>query len=154
MAKGKRAGRGEGSIYQRSDKRGKKWVASFIVEETGKRQYIYKETRKEAAEALREALQAQKQGTLATGHDQKLKDFLEQWLEEERRPNIRLSSYARYRTIITRHITPALGNIGVKKLTPQHLQHFYSEKEKEGLSKSSIQDIHQEACMSAITSTE
>jgi hypothetical protein len=31
MTKGKRAGRGEGSIYQRNDKRGKKWVASFIV---------------------------------------------------------------------------------------------------------------------------
>jgi integrase len=140
MAKGKRAGRGEGSIYQRkSDKR---WVASFLVEETGKRQYLYRDTRKEAYDALHEALQAQKQGMLATGRDQKLKDFLEQWLEEERRPNIRLSSYARYRTIITRHINPSLGNISVRKLTPQHIQHFYSEKEKEGLSKSSIQDRH------------
>ncbi len=45
MAKGKHAGRGEGSIYQRKDRRSKQWVASFIVEETGKCRYIYKETR-------------------------------------------------------------------------------------------------------------
>lgn len=48
MAKSRQRGHGEGSIYQRkSDGR---WVASFIIEETGRRKYLYGDTRKEVAE--------------------------------------------------------------------------------------------------------
>jgi integrase len=142
MAKGKRAGRGEGSIYQRNDKRGKKWVASFIVEETGKRQYIYKETRKEAAEALREALQAQKQGTLATGPKQKLKDYLVRWFDEMQKPNLRDSTIERYENCIYKHILPALGHIELQKLTAQQIQSFYNSKRQAGYAAESVINFH------------
>jgi len=143
MAKGKRAGRGEGSVYQRNDKRGKKWVASFIVEETGKRQYIYKETRKEAVEALRDALQAQKQGTLATGPKQTVGQYLEHWLENALKPPaIRISSHIRYKGLLYNHILPAFGHVQLQKLTTEHLERLYTKLQKEGYSSHTIRGIH------------
>src|SRR5450759_5036213 len=136
MPKGKRAGRGEGSLYQRkSDKR---WVASFLVEETGKRQYLYRDTRKEAYDALHEALQAQKQGTLATGPKQKLKDYLVRWFDEVQKPNLRDSAIERYENCIYKHILPALGHIELQKLTAQHVQSFYNSKRKAGYAAESV----------------
>jgi integrase len=140
MPKGKRAGRGEGSLYQRkSDKR---WVASFLVEETGKRQYLYRDTRKEAYDALHEALQAQKQGTLATGPKQKLKDYLVRWFDEVQKPNLRDSAIERYENCIYKHILPALGHIELQKLTAQHVQSFYNSKRKAGYAAESVITLH------------
>jgi integrase len=140
MPKGKRAGRGEGSLYQRkSDKR---WVASFLVEETGKRQYLYRDTRKEAYDALHEALQAQKQGTLATGPKQKFKDYLVQWFEEVQKPDLRESSIERYETCMYKHILPALGHIPLQKLTAQQIQSFYNSKRKAGYAPESVITLH------------
>jgi integrase len=133
---------GSGSIYQRSDDRGKKWVASFIVEETGKRKYIYKDTRKEAHDALQEALQAQKQGTLATGRKQKFKDYLVRWFEEVQKPDLRDSSIERYENCIYKHILPALGHVELQKLTAQQIQSFYTSKRKAGYAPESIITLH------------
>ncbi len=140
MPKGKRAGRGEGSIYQRkSDKR---WVASFLVEETGKRQYFYRDTRKEAYDALHEALQAQKQGILATGPKQKFKDYLVRWFDEVQKPDLRESSIERYENCIYKHILPALGHIELQKLTAQQIQGFYNNKRKAGYAAESVITLH------------
>ncbi len=142
MPKGKRAGRGEGSIYQRKDRRNKQWVASFLVEETGRRQYLYRDTRKEAYDALHEALQAQKQGTLATGPKQKLKDYLVRWFDEVQKPDLRESSIQRYENCIYKHILPALGHIELQKLTAQQIQSFYNSKRKAGYAAESVITLH------------
>src|SRR6266487_1718139 len=140
MTKGKRRGRGEGSIYQRkSDGR---WTGSFLVEETGKRRSVYGETRKEAYEKLQQALQAQKQGTLATGPKQKLKDYLLRWFDEVQKPNLRDSTIERYENCIYKHILPALGHIELKKLTAQQIQSFYNSKRKAGYAAESVINFH------------
>ncbi len=141
MAKGKHAGRGEGSVYQRkSDGR---WVASFIAEETGKRQYLYREKRSEAVEALREVLQAQKQGTLATGPKQTVRQYLEHWLENGLKPPaIRISSHVRYRGLLYNHILPAFGHVQLQKLTAEYLERLYTKLQKEGYSSHTIRGIH------------
>jgi integrase len=69
-------GHGEGSIYQRKDGR---WTASITLEDR-KRKTFYGKTRKEVQELLKNALHQQQQGTLATGPQQTVKQFLEQWL--------------------------------------------------------------------------
>ncbi len=139
MAKSKRAGRGEGSIYPRKDGR---WAASFIVEETGKRKTIYCKTRKEASEVLREALHAQKQGMLATGPKQKLEDYLELWFEDVHKLHLRETTYIVHYRILHKHIIPALGYVQLQKLTAQQVQRLYTNKLQEGLAPSSIRDIH------------
>jgi len=131
-------GHGEGSIYQRKDGR---WAASITVE-GHKRKTLYGKTRKEVQEKLRVALHEQKQGMLATGPQQTLKQYLEQWLEEVHRPTLRLSSYDRYRSLLNNHILPSLGHIQVNKLTVQQVQALYARKVNEGLSAKTIQNIH------------
>src|SRR5258707_12880038 len=96
----KERGPGEGSIYQRKDGR---WVASITLENR-KRKQFYGKTRKEVQEKLRVALNEQRQGTLATGPQQTLKQYLDYWLEELNKTAIRLRSYMQYRGIHTKHI--------------------------------------------------
>ncbi len=84
----KHRGHGEGSIYQRQDKR---WVGSISLAD-GKRKYYYGDTRKEVADKLKIALREQQQGVLTTGPQQTLNTYLTHWLEEVHKPTIRLSS--------------------------------------------------------------
>lgn len=131
-------GHGEGSIYQRSDGR---WAASITLEGR-QRKTFYGKTRKEVQEKLQIALHEQKQGTLATGPEQTLKQYLEHWLEEVHKPTIRVSTYVNYRRFLDNHILSELGHIHVNKLTPQKVQAFYAKKLKEGLAPGSVRNIH------------
>jgi integrase len=129
---------GEGSVYQRKDGR---WVAQFYLE-TGKKKCLYRKSEKEARAALRKALHEKEQGTLATGPQQTLKVYLEQWLEQVQRPTLRISTYYSYRTIIQKHLLPCLGHMQLQRLTPQHVQAFYAGKLKEGLSANRVHVFH------------
>jgi integrase len=134
----KQRGHGEGSIYQRQDGR---WAASITLENR-KRKTFYGKTRREVQEKLRVALNEQKQGILSTGPQQTVKQFLEQWLEEVHKPAIRIGTYKGYRRYLDKHILPALGRVPIQKLTPQHVQAFYTRKQQEGLSAKSVNNIH------------
>ena len=139
MAKQKQRGWGEGSVYQRKDGR---WAASLTLED-GRRKLFYGKTRKEVVEKLDKARYEQKQGLLSTGSQQKLKAYLEQWLEEVHKPSIRLTTYIEHRRLVYKHILPSLGHIQVQKLTPQHVQALYTRKmEGDGLSPGSVRNIH------------
>ena len=137
--KQKRRGKGEGSIYP--DKKNDRWVGSFFTGE-GKRRYVYGKTQEEAREKLRTAQHADMQGSLATGPQQTVKQFMEYWLEEVHKPTIRISSYIRYRGILDNHILPALGHIRMQRLTVQHVESFYARLAKEGASARSIKVMH------------
>lgn len=139
MAKQKLRGRGEGSVYPRKDGR---WAASITLED-GRRKTFYGKTRKEVVEKLDKARYEQKQGMLSTGPQQKLKAYLEQWLEEVHKPSIRLTTYIEHRRLLYKHILPSLGHIQVQKLTPQHVQAMYTRKmEDDQLSPGSVRNIH------------
>lgn len=138
QSKRKYRGHGEGTIYQRKDGR---WTASITLE-TGKRKSFYGKTRKEVADKLDQARYEQKQGILATGPQQKFKDYLLQWFEEVQKPILRPSSIERYERDINNHILPALGHIQLQKLTAQQLQSFYNRKRKDGYAPESIITMH------------
>src|SRR6266571_1181481 len=110
----KKRGHGEGSIYQRKDGR---WAASISLD-GGKRKTFYGKTRREVQEKLHTALNEQKQGILATGPQQTVRQFLVYWLEDVHKPAVRLSTYVMYRTIVNKYLTPGLGHYQVQKLTP------------------------------------
>lgn len=133
-----RRGHGEGSIYQRKDGR---WAASISIEGL-KRKTFYGKTRKEVQEQLKKALHEQQQGTLATGPKQTVKTFLENWMEDVHKANIRLSSYRKNKVLLNKHILPAIGHIQLQKLTAQQVQAFYTQKLKEGLSVSMVRGMH------------
>src|SRR6266487_654343 len=133
-----RRGHGEGSIYQRKDGR---WVASITLEHR-KRKYFYGDTRREVQEKLKMALHEQQQGMLATGSQQLLKVYLENWLERVYRPTVRPNTYKQFRSIVYHHLIPAFGHIAVQKLRAEKIQAYYAQKLKEGLSPRSIAVIH------------
>ncbi|GCF07355.1 site-specific integrase [Dictyobacter arantiisoli] len=130
--------RGAGSVYRRDDGR---WVGSFIVEETGKRKYLYGKTQQEAYEKLQNALQDQKQGMLATGAKEKVGDYLTRWLDVHK-VTLRISTYKRYQVVLDKNLIPALGHLSLQKLAAQHIQTFYAKLVKEGISPRTIKMVH------------
>jgi integrase len=134
----RRRGHGEGSIYHRADGR---WVASISLGGL-KRKDFYAKTRREAQELLQAALQEQKQGLLIAGPQQPLKQYLTHWLEEVHKASIRPRSYERYESMIRLHLAPSLGHISLQKLSPQQVQHLLSQKLAEGLSPTTVVNLH------------
>jgi integrase len=131
--------KGAGSVFPRKDGR---WVAQFIVEETGKSKQLYAKSEKEAWQKLQTALDEQKRGILATGPQQKLGDYITWWLEEVHKHKLRKGTYLLYRSIIKNHILPALEDVQLRKLTSKQIQTFYNAKLKENLSASYVHSIH------------
>lgn len=117
-----RRGHGEGSIYQRSDGR---WAASISLED-GKRKTFYGKARREVQEQLKTALHEQQKGLLVTGPQQKVGQFLTHWLENVHKQSIRYRTYERYEEIVRLHLVPGIGHHQLQKLSPQHLQSFYT----------------------------
>ena len=63
------------------------------------------------------SLRELEQGTLATGPQQKLKDYLEDWIENVHKDELRISAYVKYKKLI-KYIVADLGNIWLQKLSP------------------------------------
>lgn len=135
---GKR-GNNEGSIYFRQSD--KKWVGSITLE-NGKRKVFYGKTRKEVADKLKDALYEQQQGTMVMSSTQTVAQFLTDWLENVHRRRLRPRTFERYSEVINLHIIPTLGRYQLQKLTAQHVQKFYTQKENEGLASTTIHDYH------------
>ncbi|MBA2391473.1 MAG: site-specific integrase, partial [Ktedonobacteraceae bacterium] len=131
-------GHGEGTIYHRQDGR---WAATITIE-MGKRKTFYGKTRKEVQEKLKIALREQQQGTLITAPEQTVKQFLDDWLENSHKQNVRPRSHERYEQIVRLHILPSLGKVQLQKLAPQQLKKLYAEKLKEGLSAITVTAVH------------
>ncbi|GCE06357.1 tyrosine-type recombinase/integrase [Dictyobacter aurantiacus] len=131
----KKSVRGGGTVFQRKDGR---WEARFKVEETGKYKSLYATTEKEAYKLLEEARLQQRQGVLATGPQQSLKDFLEYWLEDVEKPTVGVSAYIGNRIAIRKYLIPGLGHIKLQKLTAHQLQVFYAQHLREGMSASRV----------------
>jgi integrase len=131
-------GNREGSVYQR--KSDGKWVTSITLED-GRRKVLYSKTQKEAIQKLKKASQQQEQGTLATGPQYTVAQYLDYWLSVYKQ-KIRPRSYERYEQIIRLHLVPKLGKIKLDKLSPQHVQTLYTKKLEEGLSTNTVLVIH------------
>lgn len=137
MTRGRR-GNGEGTISQRKNGT---WEAKITLED-GKRKSIYGKTRKEVQDKLKVVLREQQQGTLITASQQKLEDFLSDWLENTQKHSVRPRTFERYEEIVRLHINPVLGRHYLHKLTPQQVQTFYKKKLDEGLSARSVESFH------------
>jgi integrase len=117
-----------------------RWVAEISLG-PGKRKKIYCKTKAEALSKKNEALRELEQGTLAAGPRQKLKDYLEDWIENVHKDKLRISTYVKYKKLI-KYIVADLGNVWLQKLTPEQVRRFYTKKGKEGLSSKTINSIH------------
>ena len=140
----KRRGHNEGSVFYLASR--DRWVVDVSLG-PGKRKRFYCKTKQEALRKKNEALREVEQGTLATGPQRKLGEYLEDWLENVHKDKLRVSSYVKYKKLI-RYIDAELGNVWLQKLTPEQVRRFYSKiseqggKGGNGLASSTIHEMH------------
>ena len=140
MAKNKR-GNGEGSISRR---KGGGWMAQYTIYtgEGRKRKTLYGKTRAEVAAKLARALSDREGGLGFDGENPRLGEYLRHWLTDSVRSSVRAATYDGYDRQVRNHISPALGRIKLKALTPAHLRALYRQKLDSGLSPRTVQYVH------------
>jgi integrase len=69
-------------------------------------------------------------------------EYMDKWLTESARNRLRPKTYKDYSGLTRLHIVPGLGHFKLKRLTPLHIQSFYSSKLESGLSKRTVEYIH------------
>src|SRR5262245_20229240 len=138
-----RRGNGEGSIYQRGDGR---WCASVVVgrdeNQRWHRKVVYGWTKGEVQEKLAKLLPQKQDGTLSPNRRETVGEYIDRWLENNVRPNRRLSTYQVYAGLATRYIKPIIGGLPLAKLAPANVESFYASLERAGKSPKLRQMIH------------
>ena len=122
----KRRANGEGSIRKRKDGR---WEGRYTAGRdpvTGKAIYknVLGKTQSEVKEKLKSAIEKTSVLPLKTEH-YTVGQWLDAWMENYAKLQVRASSYKTYRGFIENHIKPALGDMPLEKLTAMDLQRLY-----------------------------
>ena len=124
--------RGE-NIRKRKDGR---WEGRFIkaYDSAGKAKYgsIYGRTYLDVKKKTNEAMNQKTQRTHAEQkHDLSFREVLFLWLQNNRM-NLKDQTYAKYTYLVEQHILPQLGQIKVKKLNSETINHFIYMKLQRG----------------------
>lgn len=69
-------------------------------------------------------------------------EWLDIWLNEYKKPNLRPTTWESYEELIRIHIKPAIGRMPLRELRPEHLQKLYNDKLKEGKSPRTVRYVH------------
>src|SRR5205814_1415912 len=112
LVSGKRAN-GEGSLSRR---RNGSWAAIVSLPD-GRRRFLYAKTRDEARRKLTRALHALEVGAEAEVRGGTVGEFLDQWLEDVVKPNVRPWTYHGYEVHVRMHLKPLLGDLPLGRLT-------------------------------------
>jgi integrase len=107
-----------------------------------KRKTLYGKTRAEVAAKLAKALSDREGGLTFDANNMKLDDYLRLWLTDSVRDSVRPATYEGYARQVRNHLTPTLGPIKLRTLTPAHLRGLYRDKLDSGLSPRTVQYIH------------
>jgi integrase len=117
-------------------RRGKSWA--FVVDvghdESGRRRQQWRggfDTRREAEQALTEALGRLQKGTYVEPSKLTVAAFMGQWLDSIR-ASVRPSTWAAYAALTRTHIIPALGTIRLQQLTAAQLNRLYADLLEKG----------------------
>jgi integrase len=137
---GKR-GNGEGSISRRKDGL---YMARYTLQTaTGlKRKTIYGKDREDVAAKLADTLSNRNKGLVFDAGSLTVGKHLARWLSDSVRGIVRISTFERHEQIIRGHLTPAIGRVKLKALTPAHVRSLHREKLDAGLSPATVRKIH------------
>lgn len=134
-----RRGQNEGSIYQRKDGRWAAMVSLGYVGGKRKRKTFYGDTRRDVQRQLTKALRDQQQSLPVAFERQTVQEFMERWLRDSVKPNLRPATYVGYEVLVRVHIVPAVGPLQLAELTPQHVQDLMTRMRDKGRSERTIQ---------------
>ncbi|WP_147239238.1 tyrosine-type recombinase/integrase [Enterococcus faecium] len=101
------------------------------------------DTRPEAEAALRKVLSdIDETGQYFLGTDTRVKQYLDFWMEEYVKLNLKYNTYENYRFTIKNHINGYLGKKKLTDLSPALLQNFINAEFKKGYSKKTMTITH------------
>lgn len=132
--------KGEGSLYY-SDQH-EKWIGQITLP-TGKKKTKYGKTQGEVKKWLLDQRKAIQDGNYTTNDTLTVEQFLAKYIEDVGNHTLSPRTLISYNYLIRKHIVPDLGNLRLSRLRPDHLQGLYTAKLKQGLSRRSVQYIHQ-----------
>ena len=143
MARKKERGNGTGTVYPRKNKQGKiiGYRGSYFTPD-GKRRYVSAKKKSDAERALRQAMTDADRGLVFEAGIVTLEDYLNRWLTDSVKDTVRRSTFAQYKSVVNRHLVPALGRLKLKALSPAHVRGLYREKLDSGLAPRTVQYIH------------
>ncbi len=134
-------GNGEGSISRRKSG---SWVAQYYVDTGGirKRKTLYAKSRAEAARALARAISDRDGGLVYDAGKLTVGEYLKLWLADSVKGVAKETTHANYAYINRVHVSPALGHVKLRSLTPAHVRSFYGEKSRTHLSAATVKKMH------------
>ena len=134
----KRRGHGEGSVYKRKDGR---WVAVLELGWQGTRRLrksFYGRTKREALDQLAEGRAKLLTGVpLGTSH-QTVGDYLDVWLRDIVKPNLRPHTHKAYEVKVRLHLKPAIGRLQLGRLSAQHVQAYVAAAQESKVSAGGV----------------
>lgn len=130
----RRRAKGEGALVKRKDGR---FQASYVGSDS-RRHYLYAPTRKAAAATLAAALRDKELGVFVAGPSQTVSAYLETWLHHTA-SRLGPRTLERYTGQVRIHVAPSIGDVSLRKLTPQHLAELYAGLQ---LAPASIAHLH------------
>lgn len=139
-----RRGKGEGSIFQRSDGR---WTAMIEVGQNadGKRlrKAIYGATKKEVATKLTKLASQKLDGGMTNSGRMTVGEFLDKWLEDKARLEVAPTTYNRYKSLVNLHIKPRLSKVKLSAIASIHVQSLISAMERDEIGEETRRYVHQ-----------
>jgi integrase len=137
----KKRGNNEGSIYRRKNGT---WAAQYTLwtAEGRKRRSMSGKTRAEVSRKLTEAMADRDGGLLYDAGKLTIGEYLNLWLADSVKGTVNETTYANYAYITHKHISPALGHVKLKTLTPAHVRGFYGDKARTKLSAATVKKMH------------
>ena len=124
----RRRGHGEGTIYQMKSG---KWRAHVSLPD-GRRVSKVLDSRREASQWLAAATKTISDGLPVAASRITVGQFLDRWLVDVVAHRVRPRTYESYESIVRVHLRPALGDIRLVALRPDHVQRMISEKMETG----------------------
>jgi integrase len=126
----------EGSVFQRKDGR---WCAKY-EDAKGKTRYLYRKTKAEAKQALRQALRDRDEGIVPVGK-MAIGAVLDHWLKSIE-DTVSRRTWVNRESLVRIHIKPAIGTKKLATLRREDIQSLYQNKLSQGLSNSTVKRIH------------
>jgi integrase len=90
------------------------------------RRHVRGKTKGAVVQKVRALERHREQGAVQRpGHRWTVGAWLDHWLENIAKPNLRNTSYSAYRTAVVKHLVPHIGKHRLDRLEPEHLERLY-----------------------------
>lgn len=119
---------GQGTVFRRRD--GRYEAAAYVLTTSGtrKRVRLYAKTSAEAHEKLVAILSKAQSGRPIADRRVKIGDYLDYWLEQCVKPNLRPKTYEQYEIAVRLYLKPGLGSLSIASLSAATPQAFLNEQ--------------------------